>query len=346
MGSVTPLLAVVEELRLAEPQTEFFWLGTKDGPEQKILSEYQIPFFAISGGKFRRYFSLQNFVDPFRVVAGFFQGWSLIRKIRPQIILTAGAFISVPVVWAARFFRVPVIVHQQDIVPGLANRLMERSARKITVTFESSLRYFPREKTVWIGNPVRHSIVSGNTELARQNFGLEPEVPVVLVVGGGTGALALNQAVLGGLEQLLSFCQLIHITGAAKDLAPAGEIPRYHHYEFLTGEMKDALAVADVVVSRAGLGFLTELAALGKAVILIPMADSHQEANATYFAKNNAILFLPPVELTSENLVRVINNLLSNRSDRANLERNIKTVMKWGAEKEMVKLILELTKKD
>lgn len=345
MGSVTPLLAVVEAMRLVEPTAEFFWVGTKDGPESKLVAEYNIPFVAIASGKLRRYWSWQNFIDPFKIVVGLVESLFLLRKIRPQIILSAGGFVSVPVVWIGWLLKIPAIIHQQDIIPGLANKLMAGRAKKITTTFERSLKYFSPSKTVYLGNPVRLSVLTGNRESAAKTFSLEPEVPVVLVIGGGTGALALNQAVVDGLPQLLKFCQIIHVTGTSKNLVTAGELPRYHHYEFLTSEMKEALAAADIVISRAGLGFLTELAALGKAVILVPLPGTHQEANAAYFARNNAVLSLSQEELTGENLTSVIKSLLDNKSDKVNLEKNIRTVMKWGAEKEMVKIIMELTSK-
>jgi len=344
MGSVTPLLAVVEELQKVEPTMEFFWLGTKTGPEKQLVEKYGIKFQSISGGKLRRYFSWQNFLDPFRIIAGFFQSLNSLRKNKPEVILTAGAFISVPVIWAGWFLRIPIVVHQQDIRPGLANRLMAPLAKKITVTFEESIKRFPQKKTKWIGNPVRQSVLQGSRDKAIKEFNLEPELPTVLIVGGGTGALVLNQAVTEGLAELVKFCQVIHVTGDRKSEIGNQKSERYSSYEFLTDRMKDALAVADIVVSRAGLGFLTELAALGKAVILIPIKDSHQELNANYFAKQNAVLFLPQEELNAENLAATIKNLISNKSDRVNLGRNIQGLMKWGAAGEMVEVVRELTK--
>lgn len=345
MGSVTPLLAVMEEWRKTEPATEFFWIGTKTGPEKVAVAEYGISFFAINSGKLRRYFSWQNFLDPFRIIGGFFQSLSLIKKIRPDVILTAGGFVSVPIVFAGWFYRVPSLVHQQDVVPGLANKLMASAAKKITVTLEESLKYFPKNKTSWIGNPVRPSFLTGSKERAIGEFGLEAEVPTVLILGGGTGSLTLNKVTGEALEELLNFCQIINVTGNQKSVISDRKLERYHAYEFLTDKMKDAMAVADIIVSRAGMGFLSEFATMGKAVVLVPLVDTHQEANANHFAKLNAAIILSQKDLSAVNLVSVVKNLLDNKSDRANLERNIQRVLKPGAAEALVKLAKELTKK-
>jgi len=342
MGSVTPLLAVAEKMQQVEPTTDFFWIGTKSGPEKQLVEKYNIKFSAISGGKLRRYFSWQNFLDPFRVIAGFFQSIKFLRQTKPDVIITAGAFISVPVVWAGWFLRIPSIVHQQDIIPGLANRLMAWPAKKITVTFEESLKKFYPKKTVWAGNPVRKSVLTGSKERAVKEFGLEKDLPTVLIVGGGTGSLAINKLVVEAMEKLVDFCQVVHVTGGNK-LEAKKQNSRYHFYEFLTDKMNDAIAAADIVVSRAGLGFLTELAAWGKPVILLPLPGTHQEANANYFSRRNAAWVLNQKETDSENFSQTIASLLYNDSDKANLSRNIKSIMKWDADQAMVDIIWELT---
>lgn len=353
MGSVTPLLATAEQLKTDGLTAEFLWLGTKAGPERAVVELAGIKFQPIIGGKWRRYFSLQNLAAPFLVLAGFFQSLIIIIKFKPQVILTAGAFISVPAVWAGRFCRVPVLVHQQDLTPGLANRLMAPFARKITVALEDSLKNYPTGKTSWIGNPVRASLFQGDRTAGLKKFNLQSGRPVVLIVGGGTGSVVLNETVDQALPELVGFCQVIHLTGIKNHPSRRGAselriknqaVKGYCAFEFLTTEMRDALAAADIVVSRAGMGFLSELAALGKAVIIVPMADSHQEANASYFARRNAAVVLPQADLTPENLTLAVKNLLDGKSDKANLERNIKSLLKPGAAEAMVKAVVELTK--
>jgi len=342
-GPVAPLLGLVETLKQTEPTAECIWFGTASGPEQTMVAPYQIPFYSIAAGKWRRYWSWQNFIDPFRIIWGWGQSLHLLYKLKPDLVITAGAFGSVATVWAASLLRIPCIVHQQDIIPGLANKLMVNQATAITVTFQQSLAVFPARKTHWIGNLIRPSVVSGSAERARQTWRLEPNVPVVLIMGGGTGAVSLNQTVIDGLTELTKHCQIIHLTGAGKEL-PA-EHSRYHSFPFLTDQMADALAVADVVVARAGLSSLTEFAAASKAVILVPMPGSHQEANADYYARQNAVRLLPAAQLTGQTLTEAVTALLSNPADLNQLRQNIHSSMKWGANEAMVELIRKLVVK-
>ncbi len=342
-GPVTPLLGLVETLRQQLPTAQYVWIGTRTGPEQQLVQAADLPFFAITAGKLRRYISIKNLATPFQVLAGFFQSLKILQSERPDVIISAGAFVSVPTAWAARWLKIPVIIHQQDLQPGLANTLMAKRATRITVTFEQTLAAFPTNKTSWTGNLIRPSIVTTtDAAAAQQHFGFSADVPVVLVVGGGTGAAALNAAVAAQLDELTGCCQVLHITGQAK--AGAADTARYVQKAFLGDDMRLAYAAADVVVSRGGLGTLTELAALGKASVIVPMPDTHQEANATFFAQRNAVRYLPQDQLSAQ-LVTTIKQLLDNRSDRQNLERNINKSMKWGANEVYVQLIEQLVVK-
>src|SRR3989339_1447610 len=155
LGSVTPLIAIAQEIRKRQPQAEFLWLGTRNGPEISIVSRYGMPFEKIFSGKLRRYFSWHNFLDPFLILLGFFQALSTIIKFKPSAVMTAGGYVAVPVVWAAWLMRRPVTIHQEDVRPSITNKLTARFAGTITVTFQKSLADFPKGKTSWIGNPVR-----------------------------------------------------------------------------------------------------------------------------------------------------------------------------------------------
>ena len=231
-GSVAPLLAVAEELNnpINPPaplckggKYEFLWLGTKYGPEKEMIASTSfgagekagIKFRAISGGKWRRYFSLKNFSDLIKIKIGFWQSLWIMIKWRPDLVISAGSFISVPVVWAAWVLRVPILIHQQDVQPGLANKLMAPLAKVVTVTFEKSLNDYGK-KAVWLGNPTRRSLEIPNPKFQIQN--LNNNLPVVLIVGGGTGAEAINDLVWQSLGELTKFCQIIHITGKNKGM--------------------------------------------------------------------------------------------------------------------------------
>lgn len=340
MGSVSPLLAVAEKLKEVRPGAEFLFLGTRKGPERRVVEEKGLIFKAISSGKFRRYFSFRLLIDPFLVLLGLLQSIFIIRRFKPNLVIAAGSFISVPVVWAAGLLKVPALTHQQDIRPGLANLLMSRLVKIITVTFEESLKDFPADKAVLTGNPFRPEILQGNREQAKNEFSLKNDLPVVLIAGGGTGALGLNQLVAEALPNLVNFCQVIHLTGKDKGTEKIN-LENYHSYEFLTGQMKDALAVADLVVTRAGFSSLTELAVLGKPIIIIPMPQTHQEANAQFFVRNNAALMLDQKTLTAQTFSEAIRNLLADEAKKADLSRNIKKMIPLDSTANFVKEILK-----
>jgi len=338
IGSVSPLIAIFEEIKRIKPDAEFLWLATKNGPEIELIKSYNIPIKEIYSGKLRRYFSFQNFIDPFRIFLGFIQSFFIIKKFKPQVILSAGGFVAVPVVWAGWFLRRPCLIHQQDIRPGLANKLMANFASIITVTFEKSLKDFNPKKTKLVGNPVRKDILNGSRQEATKIFNLDQNLPTVLVIGGGTGALNLNNLVINSLQGLVSFCQVIHITGGRGKTE--AKHSRYHSFEFLTDKLKHAYAAADLVVSRAGLSSLTELAALGKPSIIIPIPNSHQEENVIEFFKNQAIALLKEKNLNPDNFPQAIKEVLSDKVELENLSRNIKKVMPNNAVEKIIEMIL------
>lgn len=340
-GSVTPLLAVASDLEAEFKKQgrdlEFFWLGTKYGPEREMVERAGIKFKSIIGGKWRRYFSLENLLDVFKIKIAFWQAFFILLKWQPDLAVSAGSFISVPAVWAARVLGAKVLVHQQDARPGLANKLMSPLAKVVTVTFEKSLADYGK-KAVWIGNPVRKQ------PAIKKYFAFNNDLPIVLILGGGTGAVAINKLVVESLSELVKFCQIVHVTGKQKIISnQKSAIKNYSVYEFLGAEqMTDALKLADLVVTRAGLGFLTELSYLGKPSIIIPMPNSHQEDNAEMF--KDASLVLEQKNLTAAKFTAEIKNLIDNRELLQKLSRNIGQVMKPGANQAMVKIILRLLK--
>lgn len=355
MGSVSPLVAVYEQLKIKEPQMQVFWLGTRKGPEKDFLTQYQIPFKSVVAGKLRRYLSLFNFISPLLIFIGFIQSVFRLIIFRPNVVLTAGSYVSVPVVLAAWLLRIPRFVHQQDIEIGLANKIMAKFATTITVSLRESLGEFNFKKTFHIGNPVRQAVLAGSREKAITSFKLDPNLMTILIQGGGLGAEIINQMVLENIGKLTVNYQVIHLTGQGKSISQQFADfydretlkiieQRYRPYEFLNQEFFDALAVADLVVSRSGFSSLTELAVLAKPAILIPI-PGHQELNAQYFAKYNAVKVINQTKLTSENFAQEILFLMGNDAEKQNLSRNIAQIIDKDGAKRYVDLIYKVVGK-
>ena len=325
-GSATPLLAIAAELRRCDPAMSLLYVGTRNGPEMQLAAADGLRYVAVSAGKLRRYWSTQNLTDPFRVTAGLAESLGHVRGFRPDVALGAGGFASVPPLLAASLTGVPVLVHQQDVVPGLANRMLVPFARRITVAMPQTLAHFPRRRTCLRGNPVRPSVLAGDPT-AIAGLGLESQAPLVLVTGGGTGALRLNQIVAEAAPALLGLAQVLHLTGRGRGVAGPDLGRRYQQREFLVDEMPDALAAASIVVSRAGMGTLSELAALGKPTIIVPMPSSHQEANAAAFEERAAAVVCHEPTLTAGRLVCTVRELLADEARRRALGAAMTAVM-------------------
>lgn len=289
LGSVIPLLGLYEDLRNKYSDYEYCWVGTKYGPEKDIVLKYdRIRYFGINSGKFRRYFSLKNVVDIFNVIIAFFQCLRLLKKNKPKLILTAGGFVCVPLCFAAKMLKIPFIVHQQDYEVGLANKLMAKSANVVTVVLDKSLKDYSKIKTnklIKTGNLIRKSIFDFDINEAKRIFNIiSSEKKILLVTGGGTGAEFINNLILKNLDKILEKYEVIHLVGKGKglDIKSQGERIGYHVYETLSSEMSMALNLADVIISRAGFSTLTEICALKKPLILIPL-PGHQDLNAGLF---------------------------------------------------------------
>ena len=323
LGSVTPLLAVIEELQLRRHDLEVEWWGTQDGPERALVEHLGIKFSPIPAGKLRRYQSFHNFTDLGRIAAGLVTALWRFGQQPADMVLTAGSFVAVPVGWAAWCYHIPLLVHQLDVRPGLANRLLAPFARRITVTFPDSLAAFPRAKTVLTGNPVRQSFLKPPTvALARAQLGLGPNQPVLLVVGGGTGAIFLNQLIARTLPQLTKVAQVVHVTGQFK-LSRLAKVNNYHATPFALDTLP-LLAAADVVVTRAGMMFLSELAVLGKAVVCVPIPGSQQEDNTALLARHDAAVVLQQNTLTDQAFVATVLELLRDHSKQQRLGNNLR----------------------
>jgi UDP-N-acetylglucosamine--N-acetylmuramyl-(pentapeptide) pyrophosphoryl-undecaprenol N-acetylglucosamine transferase len=342
-GSATPVLAVAQALRRRDPAVEFLYVGTRQGPEAALAAAQGIPFAGVEAGKLRRYWDARNLTDPLRVVAGLAGSYALVRRFRPRVALAAGGFGAVPPMLAARMAGARTLIHQQDVEPGLANRLLVPIASRITVSLPSSLAHFPRWRTSVTGNPVREEILSAEPSRAAERLGLEAETPLVVVTGGGTGALELNRLVAAASPRLVERAQVLHLTGRGRGVPAATSSSRYQAIEFLVDEMPHVLAAATVVVSRAGMGTLTELAALAKPSLIVPMPGSHQWANAQAFARLGAIEVADQEALTPDSLAERVLSLLADAPRRDQLARALAASMPRDAADRIATEVLALT---
>jgi len=346
-GSVTPLLAVAKKLRTEAPDLELVFVGTKFGPDRELVASWEggaINFIPLIAGKWRRYFSFYNFLDLFKIKLAFWQALAILSREKPSAVVSAGSFAAVPLVWAAWFKKIPVLIHQQDVKPGLANKLMAPAARVITVTFEKSLiDYGP--KALLVGNPIKDlSGYNAAIKFTKEKYCLDIWRPLVLIIGGSTGATAINQAVFGAAEALTKEAEVVHLTGSGKLTAAAPvNLAHYHVLEFLPNEEVLALmAAAKLVVSRAGLGSLTGLSALKKPALVIPMPHSHQEDNAALFLKQNAAAVLEQADLSPAKLAAEVEALLADERRLSELSANIYKIIKPGAAEKIAAVIWEM----
>ena len=308
-GSVAPLLAIKNAID-KKATAEFLFVGTQGGVEENMARSAGLPFCSILSGKLRRYFSWQNFVDILKIKIAFFQSLKIIRNFKPDIIISAGSFVSVPLIWAAVLGKTKILVHQQDVRPGLANKLMASFAGIITVVFKKSLGDYGKKARL-AANPIRLDFFQKHDKnKARAYFGLKMNMDTVLFLGGGMGAVALND--LATQMQNKNF-QILLVGGKGKvekNVTRDGLIVK----EFLNSdELVLAYAAADLVVCRAGMGTLSEIAFLSKPAILIPMPNSHQEENTEEFARNNAALVFAQMNLTPLILEEKISELLADK---------------------------------
>lgn len=300
-GPTTPLLAVYGELmhKLGQDQVEGVFFGTIDGPEKEMVQQTGMPFASIPSGKLRRYWSWKNLIDPFFVLLGFIAGLIKLIRFRPQVVVSAGSFVSVPVAYAAWILRIPHILLQMDVRPGLANRLMAPVSHMLAYLFEQTAPHFPSILRQKIGPVVRSEIRESSASQADIQFNLKPDKPVLLVTGGGQGSVGLNQAVEQVLGLWLERFQVVHLTGKHQTNLNCSD-PDYHPYPFVSEGMGNLLARCDLVVTRAGLGILGELAYLAKDTVIVPLPGSHQEMNSAAVVEAHAGVLLSQQQFLEE----------------------------------------------
>ncbi len=306
-GHVTPNLALIERAR--ERGWDAIYVGSKGGIERDIIAPLNIPFFEIQSGKLRRYFSWENFVDPLRIIVGILQSLLICLRERPDRVFSKGGFVSVPVVVAAWLCRIPVICHESDVTPGLANRLAYPFCARICVTFSETLRYLPAGKARHTGTPLRESLLHGDAARGIKHLALDGKKPLMLAFGGSLGANVINTSVRNSLDALLQKFDVLHVVGAGnldQSLVRQGYIQK----EFMHEEFGDVLAASTVVVSRAGANSLYELLSLRKPHVLIPLSRKasrgDQIDNARLFAEKGFSQVLYEDEYTDQQFAELV----------------------------------------
>ena len=336
-GHVTPNIALLPRLR--ELQYDIHYIGSYNGMEKQLVEQQGIPYHGISSGKLRRYFSLQNFTDPFRVLKGFSEANRLIKQLKPDVIFSKGGFVSVPVVIAGKKNHVPVIIHESDMTPGLANKLCIPVAEKVCCNFPETMKNIPADKAVLTGSPIRAELAEGSKLAGLNMCGFTANKPVIMVIGGSLGAANVNKAVRDALPKLLEDFQVVHLCGKDKIDNLLLNTPGYKQFEYIKAELKDIFAMADVVISRAGANAICELLALKKPNILIPLpaasSRGDQLLNAASFEAQGYSIVLNEDDITTNLLVAKVHELYFNR-------QNYVDAMSKSHQMDAVKTIMEL----
>ena len=312
-GHVIPNIALIKKLQ--EHGFEVSYIGSKGGIERQLIEKLgNVPYYGISCGKLRRYHSVQNFLDPFRVLRGIAEARSVIKKVKPDVVFSKGGFVSLPVVVAAG--KTHVVSHESDFTPGLANRLAEPFCDTICVTFEDTLKNIKHHKGVYTGTPIRTELYNGSREKALAFTGLSGKKPVLLVMGGSSGALHMNELVRAALDGLMERFDVIHLCGAGKT-DPSCTHEGYIQYEYMSEELPDLFARADMIVSRSGANAVFEFLALNKPAVLIPLPLSasrgDQILNARYFVKRGYAEMIDQDTASPQDLTDAVMKLYDNR---------------------------------
>ena len=344
-GHVTPNIALLP--RLKELQYDIHYIGSYNGIEKELIQQFGIPYHGISSGKLRRYFSVQNFTDPFRVIKGLGEARKLVKILKPDVIFSKGGFVSVPVVLAAKHCKVPAIIHESDLTPGLANKLAIPSATKVCCNFPETLSYLPKEKAVLTGSPIRQELLTGNADFA---FSLchfkDHSKQTILIVGGSSGSRVINTAIRGLLPELLKNYNVIHLCGKGNLDDTLTATDGYAQFEYANKELSDMFALADLVISRAGANAICELLALRKPNILIPLSAAasrgDQILNANSFRSQGFSYVLEEEELSNTTLLEAIEHVFHKKEayieamENSNSRNSIDTI---------IGLILDASKK-
>jgi len=326
-GHVTPNLALLPYLK-AEGY-EIVYIGSQNGIERTLIEAEGIPYYGISTGKLRRYLSKENIKDMFRVVKGVAEAKKLIKKLKPDLVFSKGGFVAVPVVLGAKSNNVPVIIHESDITPGLANKIAMPSARVVCSTFPETLQYVPKGKGVHTGTPIRKELFEGDREKGLAACRFSGEKPVLLMMGGSLGAVKLNNCLREILPELLKTFDIIHLCGKGHLDGKLKDQTGYMQFEYVSDGLNDLFAAADFIVSRAGSNSISEFLALKKPHLLIPLSAKasrgDQILNAASFEKQGFARVLDEDEMTAESMKKEIFELYENRDKYISAMENAAT---------------------
>ena len=316
-GHVTPNIALMPALK--EAGYEITYIGSKKGMEKGLIEATGTKYYGISSGKLRRYFDWKNFSDPFRVMNGFFEAKRILRKIKPDVIFSKGGFVSVPVVLAAKALHIPAVIHESDMTPGLANRIALRGATTVCCNFPETVEKLQGNRAIWTGTPIRQELFSGdaNRGLSFCGFDYANDKPVLLIIGGSQGSVFINNAVRGSLDELLKDFRIIHLCGKGNLDESLKNREGYAQSEFISKELPDLFAAADIIISRAGANAIFELLALKKPNILIPLglnaSRGDQILNARSFEKQGFSKVLEEESVTAELLTDTVRKVYADR---------------------------------
>ena len=342
-GHVTPHMAILPHL--LKEGYDVHYIGTENGIEHQMMNLPGVTYHAVKSGKLRRYFDWQNFIDPFRVIAGAFQSARLMGKLKPDVCFSKGGFVSVPVVVGAWLHRVPVVCHESDLTPGLANKICSKFARRVATTFPECAKALGA-KGVFTGTPMRPQLFSGTREKGLQLTGFSGNKPILLMMGGSIGAQRVNEALRAALPRLLETMDVLHLTGKGNLDESLNTLPGYRQFEFLSDDLPDALACADLVLSRAGSNAICEFQALKKPMLLVPYpkgaSRGDQILNAESFRQRGLCHVLAQENMTADTLYDAI---LALRKDQDNLIRNLTQAPPADGTLPVLRLIHEAEKK-
>lgn len=316
-GHVTPNLALVPSL--IEEGFEIKYIGSKDGIEKEIITNNNIPYYGISSGKLRRYFDIKNFTDPFKVIKGVHEARKILAKEKPDVIFSKGGFVTVPVVIAASMKKIPVIAHESDITPGLANKLASPFCDKLCVTFRESLQFVHKDKGILTGSPIRKEILTGSKEKGKEICGFKNNKDIILVMGGSLGSKIINDSIRENINNILKDNNIIHICGKGNIDKTLENIDGYKQFEYVSDDLKHLMQSSDYIISRAGANSIFEFLALRKPTLLIPLSKNasrgDQILNANSFEKEGFSLVMQEEELANKSILDGIKMLKESKQE-------------------------------
>lgn len=316
-GHVTPNIALLPELK--KQGYEVHYIGSYEGIESKLIPELDVPYYGIASGKLRRYIDLKNISDPFKVIKGLHEARVLLKQINPDVVFSKGGFVSVPVVVAAKSRKIPCVIHESDMTPGLANKLCIPCASRVCTNFPETMQHLPAQKAVLTGSPIREELFHGSKEKGLSFCGFDSNKPVILIIGGSLGAAAVNTAVRNILPTLLKEFQVIHLCGKDKIDPALNGTKGYVQFEYIKEELSDLMASADIMISRAGANAICEILALRKPNILIPLSAQasrgDQILNAASFEKAGYSIVIQEDDMTDDKLLNAVHQAYENREE-------------------------------